>query len=408
MVDIHHALVLNMHQPSGNLEELLEKKEWEAREILFALDRMPRLLWNYEHLARVHLSLSGTLLETLAQPDFQERVYGIVKCGELLWQLQNDNIFEILGTGYYHPVLPLIPERDWEAHLLRWQGIGSHLFWRSAFRGFWPPEMGFCMELIPLLKKAGYCYVLVDCENVEPITPMSWDEIRYRPHIAEYQGHEIIVVVRDRELSNAQESGMDLEWFMKELYARTRYCDFKPLVVTCSDGDNGGWFRNTSEKCNFWSVFYQPLLEKVERRETGIVPTFIHDYLDQYGAHGKVKVENAAWNTGWHNGRDFSQWLGSPLQKDALRRVVAVSDDYHELCAKLASDMIAHPELGRMLDEAYWRLLRAETSCNFYWGEEWIWRCHRDLDETLRQLGRTLIKRDGLNREGTGSREDKA
>jgi hypothetical protein len=29
-----------------------------------------------------------------------------------------------------------------------------------------------------------------------------------------------------------------------------------------------------------------------------------------------------------------------------------------------------------------WHLLRAETSCNFYWGEDWVDRAHSDLDIT--------------------------
>jgi hypothetical protein len=152
MGTVFHALVLNLHQPAGNLEALLASKEWEAKEILYAMDRIPRSLWSYEDVGRVHLSLSGTLLETLAGPDFQERVQGMVKCGELLWHLQNGRIIQILGTGYYHPILPLIPAADWEAQLGRWLGIGRHLFWRPHFPGFWPPEMGFCMELIPTLK----------------------------------------------------------------------------------------------------------------------------------------------------------------------------------------------------------------------------------------------------------------
>ena len=110
---IHHALVLNLHQPAGNLEALLDQGSWEPREILEAMDRMPRSLWGYEDVARVHLSLSGTLLETLSSPDFQRRVYGMVDCGSLLWFLQNRALFSLLGTGYYHPVLPLIPAPDW-------------------------------------------------------------------------------------------------------------------------------------------------------------------------------------------------------------------------------------------------------------------------------------------------------
>jgi len=109
---IHHALVLNLHQPAGNLDRLLTDEPWEARAILQAYDRIPRFLWGYEDIGRVHLSLSGTLLENLSDRSFQDRVYGVVDCGSLLWHLQNERIIDILGTGYYHPVFPLIPAAD--------------------------------------------------------------------------------------------------------------------------------------------------------------------------------------------------------------------------------------------------------------------------------------------------------
>jgi len=377
MNTISHALVLNLHQPSGNLEALLGTEEWEVRQILFALDRIPRALWPYQDLARVQLSLSGTLLETLANPDFQQRVYGMVKCGDLLWHLQNENIIRILGTAYYHPVLPLIPAHDREEHLVRWQGLARHLFWRDYFGGFWPPEMGFSMELIPLLRRLGYRYVLVDSEHVEPVTPMRWEEIRYRPHIARYGNDEIIVVVRDRDLSNAQLSGMEPGWFINEVQERTKFCDFPPLVTTATDGDNGGWFRNVTEQGNFWGAFYQPLLDRMRRNETNIRPAFIDDYLNRHGAHGEVRVRTGAWNTGWHHGTGFMQWTGSQPQKDALQRVADVSQH-------LQSRRHAN---GHAFSEAHWRLLRAETSCNFYWGEDWVPRCHRDLDEACRHIG---------------------
>ena len=380
MSPVFHALVLNLHQPGGNLEQLLQSSEWEVREILFALDRIPRSLWNYEDVARVHLAPSGTLLETLSRPDFQESVFGIVKCGELLWHWQNQKIIQILGTGYYHPVFPLIPPADWNAHLERWLGIGRHVFWRDRFAGFWPPEMSFSMEMIPFLKRLGYRFVIVDSEHVEPVTPMRWEEIRYRPHIARHAGEEIVLVVRDRELSYAQESGMDSGWFVHEVHERTRHCDFHPLVTTCTDGDNGGWFRNTSERGNFWGVMYQPLLEKVRAGETEVRPMFIEEYLDKYGAHGEVRVRTAAWNTGWHNGVGFTQWLGSQLQKDALQRVVVTSEALHAAFRAAGAPNESNAAIHRRLSEAHWRLLRAETSCNFFWGEAWVHRCHQDLD----------------------------
>ena len=387
MRTIFHALVLNLHQPSGNLQDLLVNQEWEARQILFAIDRIPRSLWTCEDVGRVHLALSGTLLETLSEPDFQRQTYGTVKCGDLLWHLQNQKIIQILGTAYYHPVLPLIPPADWEEQLSRWLQLGRHLFGRSQFSGFWPPEMGFCMEMIPLLKRLGYRYVLVDSEHVEALTPMRWDELRYRPHLARYGGQEIVVVVRDRDLSDAQEAGMDHGWFMWEAHERTKSSDFPPLITTCSDGDNGGWFRNISEKGNFWGVFYQPLLEWVRRGDTEIRPVFLDDYLNHHGTHGSVHVHTGAWNTGWHNGKGFVQWTGSQAQKDALRRVAETSQALHALRRRMAESG-AGADSHRELDEAHWRLLRSETSCNFFWGEAWVNRCHRDLDDAWERLGR--------------------
>jgi alpha-amylase/alpha-mannosidase (GH57 family) len=368
-----------MHQPPGNLEYLLEHHEWEAKEILFAYDRVTRALWDYEDLARVHLAMSGTLMETLSDPGFQNRVYGIVDLGAMLWAYQNERIIRILGTGYYHPVLALIPPNDWKEHLTRWLGKARHLFWRDRFDGFWPPEMGFCMELIPTLKRLGYRYVLVDSEHVVPEDRMRWEEVRYRPHIAEYEGDEIIVVVRDRDLSDAQLSGMDYGWFNHELHERTKWCDFPPLVTTATDGDNGGWFRNTNDKANFWHVFYRDMLDAIRKDWTPIRPTYIEDYLDKYGAHGRVKVSSGAWNTGWHHGVGFVQWTGSQPQKDALARVWHISEQFREALEAAAED----PQRLAQLDQAHWRLLRAETSCNFYWGEAWVDKCHADLDAAV-------------------------
>lgn len=382
---VHHALVLNLHQPPGNLEHLLEHAPWEAKEILFAMDRIPRSLWGYEDLARVHLSLSGMLLEALSDPRFQERVYGIVDCGRLLWHLQNRNLIELLGTGHYHPVLPLIPEQDRGEHLRRWQGIARHLFWRPHFDGFWPPEMGFAMELIPLLRAFGYSYVLVDSEHVEPVDDMDWSELRYRPHVARHGDDEITVVVRDRELSDAQESGMDLDWFLHEVEERTRWCDFEPLVTTATDGENGGWFRNVTEGANFWSALYRPMLDRIRAGDTELRPTFISDYLRDHGAHGEVRVNTGAWNTGWHHGKGFTQWTGSEAQRATLASYAETSAMLHALAAR-AAEAADQGALDAVLEEARWRLLRAETSCNIYWGEAWVDRAEADLQASRQAL----------------------
>ena len=158
-------------------------------------------------------------------------------------------------------------------------------------------------------------------------------------------------------------------------------------MTTCTDGDNGGWFRNTSPQANFWHAFYQDLLQRArDNRSGGIRPCFIEDYLDRHGAHGEVTVRPGAWNTGWHDGTGFTQWVGSQAQQQALTRLDEISQAIYAARRNAVGIGVRDPGVYRLLEEAHWRVLRAETSCNFFWGQAWLQRCHDDLDQATRFL----------------------
>jgi alpha-amylase/alpha-mannosidase (GH57 family) len=210
--------------------------------------------------------------------------------------------------------------------------------------------------------------------------------------VASYGGDEITVIVRDRDLSDAQESGMELDWFLAEVAERTKWCDFPPLVTTCTDGENGGWFRNVTEGANFWSAFYLPLLERVRAGTAGVSPTFISDYLNVHGTHGEVRVATGAWNTGWHRGHGFTQWTGSDAQKRTIAAYVELSKAVHDVRWFAGQHGITDGHEAEAIEEALWRLLRAETSCNIYWGEDWVPRAEADLDSAREALARIGIE----------------
>jgi alpha-amylase/alpha-mannosidase (GH57 family) len=119
-----------------------------------------------------------------------------------------------------------------------------------------------------------------------------------------------------------------------------------------------------------------------------IQPIFIKNYLDQFGVQGEITVGPGAWNTGWHHGRDFVQWTGTQAQKDALTRVDEVSQAVHGAMSNATNFGSQNPELLALLEEARWRVLRAETSCNFFWGDAWVMRCHADIDQACECLER--------------------
>ncbi|HYK91366.1 MAG TPA: glycoside hydrolase family 57, partial [Acidobacteriota bacterium] len=260
MARAYYAIGLNFHQPYGNLIDLHNTTPWEAKQVLFAYARAVRYVKQNAPESRLHVSFSGTLLMQLTDPGVQETFEHTQDLRWVLDEFRSSGV-EFLGSGYTHPVFPLVPEKDWDAQLGRYLEIARPALGRGWFPGFWPPEMGFCQELIPYLKKFGYRYVVVDSEYLEPIKPLRWDELRYRPHIARYGGAEIVVVPRDREISSAQQSGFDPGWFAYEVGERTKHStDFPPLVTSWSDGENGGWFRNMYEQAGFWGWFYQPML----------------------------------------------------------------------------------------------------------------------------------------------------
>jgi alpha-amylase/alpha-mannosidase (GH57 family) len=348
----------------------------------------------YEDVARLHLSMSGTLLKQLEDPGLRKTFRDVVDIEDFLQRYRKSNV-EFVGSGLYHPIYPLTPAADWDAQTEWWKGLGRHLLGRENFAGFWPPEMGFCMEMIPMLKRQGYKYVLVDSIFIKPKREMRWDELRYRPYLAKYDGAEIIVVPRDRDLSNAQLSGLDPGWFQHEVRERTKHCDFPALVTTWTDGENGGWFRTTQVEGGFWGFFYRPLLDQYRAGTLGFAPTHISDYLEKYPPKEEVEVHRGAWNTEHHWGGDFTQWTGSLLQKKGWDEVRRASEYYGQV--KKAFDQrkgeAKNPEEVRdLIMRSYDHLLTAETSCNFYWGSRWVHRSFDDLEQAYYLLDTAMEK----------------
>ena len=399
MKEIYHALGLHFHQPLGNLLALdrEEKERWEARQILWCYDRPTRMVEGWEDLARIHLSFSGTLLKQFEDPAVHEAFAGVVDINDFLGRYRTGP-FEIVSSGLYHPVYPLTPEADWDTQTQWCLDLTMHMFGRDRVQGFWPPEMGFCMEMIPMLARHGFRYVLVDCYYIKPKREMRWEEVRYRPFFARHGGAEIIVIPRDRELSDAQLSGIDPGWFEHELVERTKWCDFAPLVTTWTDGDNGGWFRTSNIESGFWGHFFHPTLQKARAGQLAYRPIHIPAYLDLHAPTEEVEVYRGAWNTGHHWGGDFTQWTGSLLQKKGLDEIKNASRYYREVQAAFEERKggLSDPEeVKQLIVQSYDCILRAETSCNFFWGNAWVHRSFDDMERAYYLLDTAKSKLPG-------------
>jgi 4-alpha-glucanotransferase len=379
MAEIYHALGLHMHQPPDNLKLLIDDNEWEAQQIIHSYERAARYAHKFRGKGCLNVGFSGVLLEQFQDPYIVDEYRKFVDIPEMLSLYRTAGNIEIIGMGYYHPIFPLIPTEDWKAHLMKGREIAEEIFGKAP-KGFWPSEMAFSMEMIPALKAAGYDYVVVDHVHVTPEKETERPDF-FKPYLAEFEGVAITVVPRNRDISNAQESGMDPKWFNNEVAHKIKESpsdNQNRLVTTWSDGENGGWFRQMDDNSGFFGHFFAPFIETIQSGETTIKSIKISDFLEKHPASEKASVKTGAWNVASTSGYDFSQWAGSGSQKKAIEDLFSVSKRYWEL--KKTENSLTD-ERKKKLKQARKILLEAETSCYLFWGDAWIPKLYEKLEE---------------------------
>ncbi|MEA5469115.1 hypothetical protein [Spirulina sp. 06S082] len=365
---IYHALGLHMHQPPGNLKLLIEENPFEAEQIMRCYERAVRYANLLQDAACLQVGFSGILLEQFLDPEIIEKYAPFINIPDMLDRYGKANNIELIGMGYYHPIFPLIPQRDWQEHLVRGKEIVEKAFGRSP-TGFWPPEMAFCMEMIPALVEVGYSYVVVDGVHIKPESGIL--DI-YKPYRATYEGKTIAIIPRERDISNAQESGTDPVWFDREVCQKVAHSpapDAPRLVTTWSDGENGGWFRQMHEQSGFFGHFFTPFIEMIRNNSTSLRSLKLSDYLQEHPPEEEAFVQTGAWNVGNTSGFDLSQWAGSEAQKQAVETICRVSDRYWKIVDS-GNNLSATGQ--QFLIEAREWILEGETSCFLFWGDDWV------------------------------------
>ncbi len=138
--------VFHNHQPVGNFPWVTEECFRTAYlPFLDVLARHPGV--------RVGLHFTGPLFEWLQahQPDYLSRVRALVTAGQV----------EVLGGGFYEPILPVIPPRDQRGQLALLRDAVAETFGVTP-TGAWLAERVWEPSLPPALTETGMRYVLLD------------------------------------------------------------------------------------------------------------------------------------------------------------------------------------------------------------------------------------------------------
>lgn len=140
------VLLLHAHQPVGNFENVFETAYAHCYlPFIETLERHPRI--------RVGLHYSGSLLEWIesAHPEYFDRLREFVRRGQV----------EMVGGGFYEPILISIPPEDRQKQVRRLADyIEKHFGVRPG--GAWLAERVWEPQLPSTLKSAGVDYTVVD------------------------------------------------------------------------------------------------------------------------------------------------------------------------------------------------------------------------------------------------------
>ncbi|HEX7490602.1 MAG TPA: alpha-amylase/4-alpha-glucanotransferase domain-containing protein [Candidatus Limnocylindrales bacterium] len=140
------ALVIHNHQPVGNFGWVIQDVyEHAYLPMLEALERHPGI--------RLGLHYSGPLLNWLAanQPEALDRIRGLVNRGQV----------EMVGGGFYEPILVTLPDRDRNGQLVRMRDELEALFGERP-AGAWLAERVWEPSLAYDLAAAGYEWTVLD------------------------------------------------------------------------------------------------------------------------------------------------------------------------------------------------------------------------------------------------------
>ena len=142
----HLVLLIHAHQPAGNFENVFEDCYQHCYESFLSLvEEHPKI--------RIAIHFSGPLLQWLEKnhPGYFERLRHLVASGQI----------ELVGGGFYEPILISIPEPDRREQVARLADYLQKYFGQRP-KGAWLAERVWEPQLASTLAECNVSYTLVD------------------------------------------------------------------------------------------------------------------------------------------------------------------------------------------------------------------------------------------------------
>lgn len=269
------ALALHNHQPVGNFGWVFaEVFEQAYLPMIEAVERHPGV--------RVSLHYTGPLLDWLVaeRPDVVARLRALVEREQV----------EILGGGYYEPVLASLPERDRIGQLCRMRDRLEALFGRRP-RGAWLAERVWEPDLPTSLVAAGYGWTILDDAHFRAAAIP--EEDLWGPYTTDDQGNLLRVF--------GTEQGLRYRIPFREVddviaYLRDHATEAGDRVgMMGDDGEKFGAWPTTWEHCWGERRWVERFFEALEAESEWLTTTTPSAWLADHAPIGRVYIPTGSY-----------------------------------------------------------------------------------------------------------------
>ncbi|MEA2632901.1 MAG: 4-alpha-glucanotransferase [Chloroflexota bacterium] len=285
------ALTLHNHQPVGNFGWVIAEVYERAYEpMVAALERHPGI--------RLSLHYSGPLLVWLRseRPDFIDRLRALVAREQI----------EIVGGGYYEPVLASLPERDRVGQGLRMRDELEALFGRRP-AGAWLAERVWEPDLPTALVAAGYEWTILDDAHFRAAAIPEAD--LWGPYTTEDQGRLLRVF--------GTEQGLRYRIPFREVEEVIEYLrehateDGMRVGMMGDDGEKLGAWPTTWEHCWGERDWVERFFRALEANATWLTTVTPSAWLEAHPPIGRVYLPTGSY-------AEMGEWALPPEESRAF------------------------------------------------------------------------------------------
>ncbi|MEW5801179.1 MAG: hypothetical protein AB1847_03645 [bacterium] len=354
--------------------------------------QMPlKYLGTYGDSLKIHIGFSGILLEQLFNKEVIDACRKIIDIPLMLNGYRESKNIEIIGMGYSHPIFPLIPYEDWDSQVLQGKEIVKEVFGQEP-KGFCPSPTGFCLDMIPVLKKHGYEYVVLDKSlsksGPKRVAKDRHGQERYSSigNIA-YHGNEIGAVILGKSFDYSREVEFSADGHGIRSCACGSCGQRNPLIADWLLIDDliCQKIYGLPEDAEFWGGRFSPYVERMFKTDLGVRSVFLRDLMHDWKVRHLISVQMDDRVTDsppevWDDRCALAE------RRRVLDAVRQFSRNYHELKSALLKKgdrSLSQEYVTGLLEKAHQWLLRSQTGCFFSENGRWVASLYENIKPGL-------------------------